>query len=249
MVTRTAWLGFYALAKAKKVGICHPIEHALERELNHPDRVRQSSCRPQLAEWEGKSSAPLPPQKKPVLLTECVSVVAQIAKQQGLKVIGSAGSDEKVKYLKEELGLDAAFNYKTEDVRDVLEREGPIDIYWDHIGGKTLEAVIDNMNVLGRVIVCGFIEQYNSKDNTGFEVKNLSLVCLRQLSITGFFVGVLEKREGDFGFFEEAPKLVRDGKIKIREEVRHGLDSVPQFLLDILQGKNVGKAIVIVADE
>ncbi|KAG9048320.1 hypothetical protein FS837_000254 [Tulasnella sp. UAMH 9824] len=169
MVTRTAWLGFYSLAKAKK-----------------------------------------------------------IAKQQGLKVIGSAGSDEKVKYLKEELGVDAAFNYKTEDLKDVLKREGPIDIYWDHIGGKTLEAVIDNMNHLGRVIVCGYIDQYNSKDNTEFGVKNLSLVNSRELSITGFFVGSVEKREGDFGFFKEAPKL---------------------FLLDILQGKNVGKAVVIVADE
>ncbi|KAG8919813.1 hypothetical protein FRC00_010875, partial [Tulasnella sp. 408] len=171
LVTRTAWLGFYALAKAKKVGKCHPIKHALDRDLIYPNRVRQSSCRPPLAEWEGKSPVPPSPSEKLVLLTECVSVVAQIAKQQGLKVIGSAGSDEKVKYLKEELGLDAAFNYKTEDVKDVLKREGPIDIYWDHVGGKTLEAVIDNMNVLGRVIVCGFIEQYNSKDNTGFGVK------------------------------------------------------------------------------
>ncbi|KAG8894742.1 hypothetical protein FRC01_012781 [Tulasnella sp. 417] len=93
MVTRTAWIGFYALAKAKK-----------------------------------------------------------IAKQQGLKVIGSTGSDEKVKYLKEELGLDAAFNYKTEDIDAVLKREGPIDIYWDHIGGKTLQTVLDHLNPFGRVI-------------------------------------------------------------------------------------------------
>ncbi|KAG8917488.1 hypothetical protein FRC01_002427, partial [Tulasnella sp. 417] len=176
-------------------------------------------------------------------------VVAQIAKQQGLKVIGSAGSDEKVKYLKEELGLDAAFNYKTEDLEAVLKREGPIDIYWDHVGGKTLETVIENMNPVGRIIICGVIDQYNSKESPGFGIKNFRLVHSRELTITGFWVNPLEKREGAFGFFEEVPKLVKEGKIKIREEVRHGFDAVPQFLLDIQQGKNVGKAVVIVADE
>ncbi|KIO33434.1 hypothetical protein M407DRAFT_192164 [Tulasnella calospora MUT 4182] len=209
MVTRTAWIGYYALAKAKK-----------------GETILVSTAA------GGVGSA-----------------VAQIAKEQGLKVIGSAGSDEKVKYLKEELGLDAAFNYKTEDLEAVLKREGPIDIYWDHVGGKTLETVIGNMNPVGRVIICGVIEQYNSKDNTGFGVKNFSLIHSRELTVAGFWVNPLEKREGDFGFFKEMPKLVREGKIKIREEVRHGLDTVPQFLLDIQKGKNVGKAVVIVADE
>ncbi|KIO31417.1 hypothetical protein M407DRAFT_219786, partial [Tulasnella calospora MUT 4182] len=209
MVTRTAWVGFYALAKAKK-----------------GETIFVSTA----AGGVG-------------------SVVAQIAKQQGLKVIGSTGSDEKVKYLKEEIGINAAFNYKTEDLESVLKREGPIDIYWDHIGGKTLETVIDHLNPLGRVIVCGYIDQYNSKDNTGFGVKNLSLVNDREITMVGFKVDSLEDREGDFGFFKEVPKMVREGSIRIREEVRHGLDAVPQFLLDLQQGRNVGKAVVIVADE
>ncbi|KAG8896459.1 hypothetical protein FRC00_005938, partial [Tulasnella sp. 408] len=170
-----------------------------------------------------------------------------IAKQQGLRVLGSAGSDEKVKYLKEELGVDATINYKTEDLDSFLKREGPVDIYWDHIGGKTLETVIDHLNPLGRI--CGYIDQYNSKDNSRFGVKNLSLVNSRELTVVGFKVDSLEDREGDFGFFKEVPKLVKEGKLEIREEVRHGLDSVPQFLLDVLQGKNIGKAVVIVADE
>lgn len=88
------------------------------------------------------------------------SVVVQIVKQQGLKVIGSAGSDEKVRYLKEQLGIDAAFNYKTEDLEESLKREGPIDIFWDHIGGKTLETVIDHLNPLGRVIASSLFPEY-----------------------------------------------------------------------------------------
>lgn len=70
-----------------------------------------------------------------------------------MRVLGSAGSDDKIKYLKEELGVDAAVNYKTEDLDSFLKREGPVDIYWDHVGGKTLETVLDHMNPVGRVIV------------------------------------------------------------------------------------------------
>ncbi|KAG8896460.1 protein kinase rio1, partial [Tulasnella sp. 408] len=209
LVTRTAWIGFYALAKAKK-----------------GETIFVSTA----AGGVG-------------------SVVVQIAKQHGLRVLGSAGSDDKIKYLKEELGVDAAINYKTEDLDSFLKREGPVDIYWDHVGGKTLETVLDHMNPVGRVIVCGVIDQYNAKDGTGSGPKNFRLIHSRELTVAGFWVNPLEKREGDYGFFKEAPKLVREGKIKIREEVRQGLDTVPQFLLDIQQGKNVGKAVVIVADD
>ncbi|KAG9017595.1 hypothetical protein FRB90_000637 [Tulasnella sp. 427] len=175
------------------------------------------------------------------------SIVAQLAKQRGLKVIGSTGSDEKVKYLKEELGIDVAFNYKKEEIGSVLEREGPVDIYWDHIGGKTLETVISKMNRWGRAIIAGFIEEYDGKETTG--VRNLSLVDLKELTLVGFNVNSLEARKGDFGFTVEVPKLIREGKLTIREDIRYGLEVVPQFLLDILEGKNNGKAVVIVADE
>jgi len=80
------------------------------------------------------------------------SLVIQIAKSQGLKVIASAGSDEKVKFMKE-IGADVAFNYKTEKTTDILAKEGPIDIYWDNVGGETLEAALDAANTFARFIV------------------------------------------------------------------------------------------------
>lgn len=87
-------------------------------------------------------------------LTSTSSIVAQLAKLDGLKVIGSTGSDAKVKYLKDELGLDYAFNYKSESVDEALSNAGPVDIYYDNVGGATLEAAIDHLNDWSRIIVC-----------------------------------------------------------------------------------------------
>lgn len=82
-----------------------------------------------------------------------LSVVCQIAKAEGLKVIASAGSPDKVDYLRNELGVDVAFNYKTEALDEVLKQHGPIDIFWDSVGGETLEKVINHMNRWGRIVV------------------------------------------------------------------------------------------------
>ncbi|KAF8144001.1 hypothetical protein K438DRAFT_2029327 [Mycena galopus ATCC 62051] len=89
------------------------------------------------------------------------SMVIQIAKQDGLKVIASAGSDAKVKFM-EEIGADVAFNYKTTDVRSVLAKEGPIDIFWDNVGGDTLDAAMEHANLHSRIIECGQISGYNN---------------------------------------------------------------------------------------
>lgn len=88
-------------------------------------------------------------------------LVIQLAKLEGLKVIASAGSDEKVEYLKT-LGADVAFNYKTNKTTDVLAKEGPIDVFWDNVGGETLEAAIENAAVGARFIECGMISVYNA---------------------------------------------------------------------------------------
>lgn len=98
------------------------------------------------------------------------SVVCQLAKARGLRVISSAGSDDKVRFL-ESIGIDRAFNYKTTSVAAELETFGGIDIYWDNVGGEMLETAIDNLHVKGRVIVCGMASEYNGEEKYGIKVQ------------------------------------------------------------------------------
>ncbi|UKZ76874.1 hypothetical protein TrVFT333_004589 [Trichoderma virens FT-333] len=113
--------------------------------------------------------------------------VGQIAKKEGLTVIGSVGSDEKLDYITKELGLDAGFNYKKEKPSDALKRLAPhgIDIYYENVGGEHLEAALDNMNVFGRIAASGMISQYNGDK---FGIRNLMQVVAKQLTIQGFIV-------------------------------------------------------------
>ncbi|KAF9039962.1 hypothetical protein BJ165DRAFT_1550733 [Panaeolus papilionaceus] len=172
------------------------------------------------------------------------SLVIQLAKAQGLKVIGSAGSDEKVAFMKE-IGADVAFNYKTSNTLEILEREGGIDIFWDNVGGETLEAALEAAKVGARFIECGMIAGYNSG---GAPVKNLFHVISKSITISGFIVGRLESNWGK-KFLEEVAPKVASGKIKHREHIYEGLDKLPQAMLDVQQGNNTAKAVVRVAKE
>ncbi|KAL0950334.1 hypothetical protein HGRIS_010305 [Hohenbuehelia grisea] len=172
------------------------------------------------------------------------SVVVQIAKSQGLKVIASAGSEEKIKFLKE-IGADVAFNYKTTDTAEVLAKEGPIDIYWDNVGGKTLEDVIDAANDYIRIIACGAISSYNTTDNYG--IKNWGLFFVKRVSINGFVVfDLLPKYREEF--FNTIPKMIAQGEIKFLEDRKVGLDKVGEAIYEVQSGTNHGKSVIIVAD-
>ncbi|KAJ6533898.1 hypothetical protein DFH09DRAFT_1369943 [Mycena vulgaris] len=172
------------------------------------------------------------------------SIVVQIAKQAGLKVIASAGSDAKVDFIKT-LGADVAFNYKTTDTREVLAKEGPIDIYWDNVGGATLDAAMEFANMHSRFIECGQISGYN----TGFQpMKNPGLIIMKSMSIHGFSVTSLIPQYTAAFRAEIVPKVV-SGEFKFAEDVRHGLERVGEVLLAVLKGENTGKAVVVVANE
>ncbi|GAW02123.1 NAD P-binding protein [Lentinula edodes] len=148
------------------------------------------------------------------------SLVVQLAKQDGLKVIASAGSDEKVKFCKE-IGADVAFNYKTTNTADVLAKEGPINIYWDNVGGPTLEAAIGNSALHGRIIICGFITQYNDEEPYG--IKTMRNVLANRLSINGLLVFDHQERYLD-EFYEVVPKKLASGEFKYTEDITRGLD-------------------------
>ncbi|KAJ7749931.1 alcohol dehydrogenase [Mycena metata] len=172
------------------------------------------------------------------------SMVIQLAKRDGLKVIASAGSDEKVKFMRE-IGADVAFNYKTTDTREVLAREGPIDVYWDNVGGKMLDAALEHAAINGRILECGTISGYN----TGYEpVMNIHLTWAKSLTISGILVFHLEDKY-DKEFYATIPQAIAAGEIKYTEEVSQGLESVGDAILRVQQGKNIAKAVVVVAEQ
>lgn len=172
-------------------------------------------------------------------------LVGQIGKILGLHVVGSAGSDEKVAYLKE-LGFDGAFNYKTQDTQEAFKELLPngIDIYFENVGGKMLEDVISHANRFARIVCCGMISQYNTQNPT--PIHNLIQVVAKSLEIRGFIVS--DSPEMETPFREEVTKWVQEGKIKYRESVAEGIENTPEAFLDVLHGKNFGKQVVKVAD-
>ncbi|PXY35075.1 NADP-dependent oxidoreductase [Prauserella coralliicola] len=172
------------------------------------------------------------------------SVAGQLAKARGAKrVIGSAGSAEKVRWLTEELGFDAAFNYKDAPVTDQLAKAAPdgIDVYFDNVGGEHLEAAIDSLNLHGRIVVCGMISQYNATEPTPAP-RNLSQIIAKRFTMRGMLVGDHQHLRPEF--LAEVAPMVTDGRLKYSETVVDGIRNAPQAFLDLLAGANTGKMLV-----
>jgi NADPH-dependent curcumin reductase CurA len=171
------------------------------------------------------------------------SLAGQIAKLRGAgRVVGSAGSAAKVKHLTEDLGFDAAFNYKDGPTRPQLRQAAPdgIDVYFDNVGGEQLEASIAALNRFGRVAVCGAISQYNETEPVG--PRNMSLIITKRLTLRGFIV--LDHDDRQAAFVEEVGGWLREGKVKFEETVVDGLENAPDAFLGLLRGENVGKMLV-----
>lgn len=162
-----------------------------------------------------------------------------------LKIIASAGSDEKVEIMKK-AGADVAINYKTQDVAKILQENGPIDIYWDNVAGPQLDAALNALNMFGVIIACGAISSLNEES----KIKNFHSIFEKCITVHGFLFGFGDAAQKAIGEFEkEIPPLVGQGKITILEHKYNGLKSAEQALLEVHTGKNVGKAVIIVADE
>ncbi|CAO2838293.1 unnamed protein product [Amaranthus hypochondriacus] len=173
-------------------------------------------------------------------------LVGQFAKLTGCYVVGSAGSKDKVDLLKSKFGFDEAFNYKEEEDLDAaLGRYFPegIDIYFENVGGKMLDAVLMNMRLHGRIPVCGLISQYNLEQTEG--AHNLLNLIAKRIRMEGFLVT---------DYYHLYPKylemilpLVKEGKISYVEDAVEGLDNAPSALIGLYYGRNVGKQLVVVA--
>ena len=175
-------------------------------------------------------------------------IVGQLAKLKGAKrVIGSAGSADQGKYLTEELGFDAAFNYKDGSVTEQLAQAAPdgIDVYFDNVGGDHLEAALSSLTVHGRVAVCGMISSYNSIEATPAP-RNLVQVIGKRLNIRGLLVG--DHYDLQPQFVAEVAPLVASGKLRYSETVVQGLENAGKAFLGMLRGENTGKMLVKIAD-
>jgi len=172
------------------------------------------------------------------------SIVSQIARIKGCRVVGSAGSDEKVAWLKEAAGADEAFNYKTAgDLVETVGRLIPdgIDVYYENVGGRHLEAALEHMNTRGRLVMCGMIDQYNAvKPPAG--PSNLVYVITKQLRMQGFIV--MDFMDRMPRFHADMGKWIAEGKIKWKETVMEGIENAPAAFIGLFKGKNFGKMIV-----
>jgi NADPH-dependent curcumin reductase CurA len=176
------------------------------------------------------------------------TVVCQIAKLKGCRVVGIAGSDEKNKYLKEELGVDATINYRTvTDIRQAIIDACPkgVDIYFDNVGGEISDAVIQQINHGARIPLCGLISQYNLETpETG--LKPQPYLIINSALMQGFIIIDYIPRFTE-GIVQLAEWL-KAGKLKYAEHVVEGFENTPEAFLGLFKGENLGKQLVKVAD-
>jgi len=171
------------------------------------------------------------------------SVVGQIAKMQGCRVVGMAGTDDKCHWLTSELGFDAAINYNTcGDYTAAIRRACPegVDVYFDNVGGEILDAALLCLNRFARVAVCGWISTYNVPNPPG--PVNLWQLVAKSVTIQGFTVLDYLDRFGE-GIGQLAQWLM-EGKLKYREEIVDGLDNILPTFLRLFDGSNAGKLVI-----
>jgi len=174
------------------------------------------------------------------------SMVGQIAKIQGCRAVGIAGSDEKCKWLTEVAGFDAAINYKKEDIGAALDKHCPdgVDVNFENVGGEIMDTILTKLNDFARMPLCGLISSYNATEPVPGPY-NFSLLLMRHVTLKGFLVTDYAKRmpEGRKAMAE----WLKDGKIKYETDVVKGLENAPGSLERLFTGKNLGKLVVEVS--
>lgn len=177
------------------------------------------------------------------------SVVCQIAKIKGCRVAASCGSDEKVAYLTDQLGVDYAFNYKTQSISKSLHQGLPdgIDVYFENVGGAHLDAACGQMRPLGRIPVCGMISAYNNKGARSEGVTTLSNMIYNRVTMKGFVVYEFEHLREQF--LQDMRAWIADGRMQYSETIMEGIEQAPAAMIGLLQGQNTGKMLVRLAED
>lgn len=171
------------------------------------------------------------------------TVVGQIAKIRGCRVIGIAGSEEKIQLIKSKFGYDEAINYKTEDVDEMLDKYCPngIDCYFDNVGGTITDAVVTRFNRYARMALCGQISQYNATE-TPMGPRILTAFLKNSVLVKGFIVSDYKERFPEAG--QQLAKWVAEGKLEFTETFIDGFEKIPEAFIGLFQGTNQGKMIV-----
>jgi NADPH-dependent curcumin reductase CurA len=174
------------------------------------------------------------------------SVVGQIAKLKGCRVVGIAGGAEKCKLLIDELGFDAAIDYKNEDLHAGLKRECPkgVDVYFDNVGGDILDTVLTRLRFKARVVICGAISQYNSKEAIKGPANYMQLL-INSARMEGMVVMTYAPRFAEAA--QEMAGWIASGQLKSKEDIVVGLQTFPETLLKLFSGENFGKLVLKVS--
>lgn len=176
------------------------------------------------------------------------SVVGQIAKIMGCRVVGITGSDEKCHWLVEELGFDDAINYKTADLETALAKSCPdgIDVYFDNVGGAILDAVLTKINLHARIPLCGLISTYNATEPVPGPY-NYSQILMQRSLVQGFIILDYVPRFGEA--IKDLGQWLKQGKIKYALEIVEGLENAPSAILKLFDGNKIGKLAIKVSQE
>ncbi len=234
----------YAIAKAKEVNKVDPRLAPLPRFLG-------ALGMPGLTAYFGLLDIGQPKEGETVVVSAAAgavgAVVGQIARIKGCRVVGIAGGPDKCRYVVEELGFDAAVDYKNEDVRAALARHCPkgVDIYFDNVGGEILDIALSMLARRARVIVCGAVSQYNNLEAIQGPRNYMSLL-VNHGRMEGFVVFEYAARypEG----MQALAGWAMAGKLKAREDIVEGLETFPDTLQKLFRGENFGKLVIKVAD-
>ena len=175
------------------------------------------------------------------------SIVCQIAKIKGCRVVGIAGSDEKCNWLKKDLKVDEVINYKKDDILESLKEKCPegIDIYFENVGGETLDAALTLMNNYGRIPVCGLISMYNDWETPG--PKMFRNILMKRLTVKGFLVSDYLDRYAES--LESLSEWMAEGKIQYKVDIVEGIENAPSAVNKLFTGENNGKLVIKVSDE
>jgi len=222
----------------------------IDPALGRPSLAISALGMPGLTAWVGAMELGRPAPGDTVYVSSAAGTVGQLAGQfarrAGARVVGSAGGPDKVAYVVDRCGFDAAFDYKARDLDEALGELCPqgIDVYFDNVGGRTLEAALRHARVGARFPVCGMISAYNEVTDAG--IRGLQALVSKRIAMTGFIVYDHVHKLADYQA-RVAPWL-HSGEIRFHEEILRGIERAPAALIGMMKGDGIGKTLVQVAD-
>jgi NADPH-dependent curcumin reductase CurA len=225
--------------------------HRIDASLGRPSQFVSVLGMPGLTAWVGAIEIGKPAPGDTVYVSSAAGAVGQLAgqfaKRAGARVVGSAGGAAKVDYLLTRCGFDAAFDYRDTDLDAALREHCPrgIDLYFDNVGGSTLEAALRHANVAARVAVCGMISAYNATDDAG--IRGLQAVLTKRITMTGFII--YDHVHKLPAYQARVAPWLRSGELVFHEDIVQGIEQAPAALIGMMKGQAIGKRLVQVAPE